>query len=233
MMKLQTMLRMCTALVAALLVSSVARAEEAKALAAAQASGSAVSAPAEEAAAAAPEAVDPGMLAVVRGFYMEGRVGGGYMLKNAELADLAAYPNAKEHDKTEALGAGALVHLAIGYDITDAFAIQLLGGTTQVSTTRSDYVRDVSFAFAGLGARGAIDLSDRLDLLLSGGVAYVSADNQVETAKTGIAVLGGVGVEYYVHVRHFSVGVELQVFAPLSPTRVFVSVAPQIKYTFF
>ncbi|MBI5512048.1 MAG: adventurous gliding motility protein CglE [Deltaproteobacteria bacterium] len=206
---------------------AVGAAEELKASPAAAAA--ATTAPPAVEAPAKPEEPPAAMLAVVRGLYVEGRVGGGYMVKNAPFKPDPAFPLA---GGSEGLGPGSLVHLAAGYDLTPFLAIEAVGGATLVSGTRTDKVRDLGVLFGGLGARGAIDVGDRLKVLVSAGVAYASAKNEVEKADKGVAAMGGVGVEYYVHVRHFSVGVELSVFAPVSPLRVFVGLAPQVKYTF-
>ena len=67
---------------------------------------------------------------------------------------------------------------------------------------------------------------------MSGAATFVQADNGVDDAESGAGVLVGTGLEYYVHVRHFSVGIDLTALAPLSPTRVFVALTPRLKYTF-
>lgn len=181
-----------------------------------------------------PRQADP-IASVVRGFYIEAKATGGYTLSDQKLeAPLVGpgtpYPQAA--GQSEKLGGTAGLQLNIGYDLTDNIALQAVVGEMFVSGRRSDIVRDLAVAYGGLQARVAIDLTDRLDLLLSGGVAYASQSNQVEKAEKGAAVLGGVGLEYYVHVRHFSVGLELSALAPLSPTRVFIGLSPTIKYTF-
>ena len=42
----------------------------------------------------------------------------------------------------------------------------------------------------------------------------------------------GLGFEYFVHVRHFSVGADVTAFATTVPHRVFVGLVPRMKYTF-
>jgi hypothetical protein len=172
--------------------------------------------------------------AIVRGLYVEARLGGGLMLKSASLADSVINEHRLSPGASEDLGSGAFVHLTLGYDLNDFFAVQASGGVTLVAGTRGqEPVRDLSMAFVGMGARLAFKLAERLHVLASMGVVYLSADNAIESPKTGVAVLAGSGIEYYVHVRHFSVGIDVSVLAPLSPLRLFVGVGPTIKYTFF
>ena len=170
--------------------------------------------------------------AIVRGLFVEARVGGGYMVQNGTIP--AGDPYAPQlAGETEGLGGGALVHLALGYDITELFSLQAVGGMTLASSRRRKlWVRDLALSFGGAAVRLAFDLGDRLDLLISGGGGYAMADNGVDAPQKGPVAFGGLGVEYYTHVRHFSLGLELAVLAPLSPKRLFVSLAPQLKYTF-
>jgi len=207
---------------------SVAQETKAEPIAAPAAATPAAAEPATE---AQPEAAGAKVVAVVRGLFVEGRVGGGYMVKNTELTvDRATYPSAP---KSEPLGPGSTVQMAVGYDLADFLALQLVGGAFMVSATSSlEPVRDLGMVFGGVGVRGGAGLSDRLHVNGSFAAAGVRADNQVEKAKTGVALLVGAGVEYYVHVRHFSIGLEVSAFVPVSPMRVFVGLAPQIKYTF-
>ncbi len=172
---------------------------------------------------------------VVRGFYIEAKATGGYTLADQNLEAPVVGPGTPYPTlagASERLGGVAGLQLNIGYDLTEHVALQAVVGNMFASGRRADYVRDLSIAYGGLQARLAFDLTDRLDLLASVGVAYASQDNQVEASEKGAAVLGGIGFEYYVHVRHFSVGLELSALAPLSPSRVFLGLSPMIKYTF-
>ncbi len=195
---------------------------------------------AQSEAAPAPAAVREPIKAVVRGFYVEARVGGGYMVKNAEVEPDATYPtlcggdalDPKAGPCSERLGAGALVSAAVGFDLTDFLSIEAVGGLALVSSRREDRVRDLGLLFGGGGARVAVDLSDRVDLVLAGGAGFVQADNSVDPIMSGAAAYANLGLEYYVHVRHFSVGIVVSGLAPLDPQRIFVAVAPQLKYTF-
>lgn len=180
---------------------------------------------AEPAAAAQPETVK----AVVRGLFVDARVGGGYMVVNRDVEPTDDYPLASG---SEGLGGGSTIQIGIGFDLNDMIALQALGGAVLASGSRDDLVRDLSILFAGGGARVSFALRQRLNMVASLGLGYGFADNAVEEPEAGVAVFGGLGVEYYVHVRHFSVGVELSGIAPISPMRVFVAITPSIKYTF-
>ncbi|MFC1612192.1 hypothetical protein ACFL6C_14605, partial [Myxococcota bacterium] len=89
-----------------------------------------------------------------------------------------------------------------------------------------------SMTFGGTAVRVSLDITNRLVVVASGGMAYVSASNSVEKSQNGVAALATGGVEYFVHVRHFSVGLEASVLAPFSPFRAFVGISPTVKYTF-
>ncbi|MEO0814371.1 MAG: adventurous gliding motility protein CglE [Myxococcota bacterium] len=167
---------------------------------------------------------------IVRGLYLEARVGGGYALASADIPADPVFPALQ--GQSEELGAGSQMGFHFGYDVTDALALELVTGATFISGRRDDRVRDVGLIYGGLGARFSFELERRLNLTLSGAATFVQADNGVEDPESGPGILAGAGLEYYVHVRHFSVGVDVTALAPLSPTRVFVGITPKLKYTF-
>jgi hypothetical protein len=135
--------------------------------------------------------------------------------------------------KDEGYGRGSMLQFELGYDINPTLAVELLGGQSLVSGTRSDRVRDLSVSYGGLGVRLAPSLKgERLRFVVMAGVGYASANDTVEKAEAGAAAFANVGIEYYVHVRHFSVGIDASVMAPLAPMRLFVAVGPQLKYSF-
>lgn len=170
--------------------------------------------------------------ALVRGLFVEARVGGGYMVITAPIGFHEDYPML-DSDSSEGLGGGSTIQIAAGYDLNEMISLQAVVGAVMASSRRrAEPVRDLSLLFGGAGARIAINMAKRVNLVTSIGVGYVNADNAVESAESGAAVFGGIGVEYYVHVRHFSVGIDLSVLAPFSPFRLFVALTPQIKYTF-
>jgi hypothetical protein len=208
--------------VVTLLASSVAAAQEK-----APAKSTPPSAPPE--ATAAPSAT--AMKAIVRGFYIETQVGGGYTVAQAKV-DQATSFNPQIAGKDEGLGPGSTVLMAMGYDIADSFALEIVGGATMISSVRSNYVRDMMLTFVGVGARLAFALSDRTNFLVTGAGIYAKADNGFPPSQISTGGLFGLGLEYYVHVRHFSIGLEVTTIAPVTPLRVFVALSPTLKYTF-
>ncbi len=216
--------------VSCLLVASQARAQtkEVEAKPAEQAKPAATQKPteAQAAAPAGPERLE----AVVRGLFVQMQVSGGYMVASQKLGPDPTFPGVE--GKSEQLGPGAAMHMALGFDATDMFAIELIGGTALVSGGRTDRVRDLGMSYGGAALRLAFDTGERLDFVVQAGGAMARADNGVEKPTTGPAVFGALGFEYYVHIRHFSVGLDVTVLAPLDPMRVFVGLGPQLKYTF-
>ena len=137
-----------------------------------------------------------------------------------------------QNGQSEGYGAGTTLALEIGFDLSRNIAIEAFGTAGFVSGTRTDRVRDLGLLVGGLALRLAIPVTDRFHAVLAGGGGYASADNFVEEPERGLAAMFNAGLEYYVHVRHFSFGLDLSVLAPVSPLRVFVALGPQLKYTF-
>jgi hypothetical protein len=202
----------CTALTVLMLVSPPAMAEESRGDVAKSA------------------AQDPDADEIVRGAFIDVRLGGGYTLGNATLSASETFPGVE--GQSEQLGMGSLMLMSLGYDITETISIKAVGGMALLGGGRIDRVRDLMLTFGGAGIGVAIPMTTRFRLRVEAGGVFVSADNAVEPAETGMGVLASFGTEYYVHVRHFSVGVDLMVLAPLAPTRVFAAITPYLKYAF-
>lgn len=185
-----------------------------------------------EAAPQASASAAPALVEVVRGAYVEMRSGIGYTVLGKKVGNEVAAEYPQVPGQSESLGVGAAVDLALGYEFTDGVALQLLGGVALANSRRQDYVRGIGITYGGLGLRLQIPLRDRLHMILAPGIAYARSDNAVERPTVGMMVVGSAGFEYYAHVRHFSLGADLSVLAPLTPLRIFVAVMPHIKYTF-
>lgn len=180
---------------------------------------------------AAADVTQPDALrSIVRGLYFEARVGGGAAVMSADVPEDPIFPQLT--GQSEELGTGAQIGLHLGYDVSDAVAIELVSGAAFISGRRSDRVRDVGLFFGGPGLRFGFEADRRLRVTTGGAAVFVRSDNAVDPVESGFGVLLGGGLEYFVHVRHFSVGVDLSVLAPFSPSRVFVGITPRLKYTF-
>ena len=92
--------------------------------------------------------------------------------------------------------------------------------------------RFVEVMFVGIEGRFTFEIADRLDVWAAPGIMWVWTDNLVEKQQSGFGILLGGGLEYYVLMRHFSVGLDLNLNAPVQPFRLFLSIGPTIKYTF-
>lgn len=169
------------------------------------------------------------LAAVVRGLFLETRVGGGYAVVDADVPADPAFPDL---EGSEGLGSSMLMGMSLGYDINEAFAVEVLAGASLVSGTRQDRVRDLALFYGGVGVRGAAALTERTRVTIGAGGGFVRADNAVEAVESGPALLGTFGLEYFAHVRHFSLGLDATVLAALSPSRVVVGLTPKLKYTF-
>ncbi len=191
-----------------------------------------------------------GIRAIVRGLYVESHAGGGYATGRPVTDDRF---NTGLRG-TEGDGASVMIGMNFGYDVSDTFSLQLMTSLSLVSSTRRKKIRDLSIGFAGAAARMAFPLSDRLHMTVLAGAGFASVSNAVDpvakpaeglspeeldtfyatssTASGGPAIIGGFGLEYFVHVRHFSVGVQLTTLVPVRPFRIAGHLAPFVKYTF-
>lgn len=217
------------ALFAALLVAAPAWAAPADASSTVPASATMPPEASPAPAAAAPAAP---LAAVVRGFFVGTRFGAGYMVKSATIPKEGAQIPVVAQGQPEKYGVGTMLQLEVGYDLTPEFALEVIGGTSLIGGTRTDYVRDLGLSFGGVAARLSPVIDDRLHLVIAAGAGFGRADNSIDPVESGAVVFLNAGLEYFVHVRHFSVGLDVSVLAPVSPLRVFVGVGPQVKYTF-
>lgn len=168
--------------------------------------------------------------AVVRGIYVDTVLGGGYTVKDAKLSNPPSYPQLNK--KSEGLGAAGLVGVALGYDLNSMFAVQAVTGLALLAGTRTDRVRDVGLVYFGGGPRLSLGLNERLFAAVSAALAFSRSDNSIEKPESGLAAIASFGLEYFVHIRHFSFGVHATALAPFKPARFVVFLTPNLKYTF-
>lgn len=186
--------------------------------------------PEEEAKASKSNAPPPPLEDIVHGFFMEMRTGLGYMVAGTKLPSDAYFPLLA--GQPEDLGLGTVVDLALGYEIVDLFALQLVGGMNMVNGTRSDRVRGLNLAYGGIGFRLNFPMAERWTVVASANLLYTRADTVVDKVQTGLGLDASVGFEYYVHVRHISLGADLTGVVPFAPARLFLAVVPHVRYTF-
>jgi hypothetical protein len=167
---------------------------------------------------------------VVHGGFIEMRAGGGYTVKSSSIPYDPTFPQLK--DASESFGAGTQIDFALGYEVTDDLALQLVGGMAMISGQRQDWVRGLSLGYGGAGVRLSMPLRDRLNLVIAPSFVYCYQSLAVDAATKGAGVMASVGFEYFVHVRHFSLGADINGLVALTPMRAFVGFVPHIRYTF-
>lgn len=108
---------------------------------------------------------------------------------------------------------------------------------------------DVQVSLVTAGIKGVYPMSDRLEIqgLFAGGVMLgnpspdqifaFNPDTQLAdptSVETGSSPIFGVGagIEYYTHLRHFSVGANAAVWVVPGPGGTMATIFPTIKYTF-
>ena len=186
--------------------------------------------PAEDEAKAKTNAPPPPLEAIVHGFYMEMRTGLGFMLAGAKLPADPYFPLLQ--GSPEELGVGTVVDLSVGYELVDMFALQLVGGMNMVNGRRTDRVRGLNLAYGGVGFRLNFPVAERFLVVAQANLLYTRADTIVDKVQTGLGLDASVGFEYYVHVRHISLGVDITGVVPFAPARVFLALVPHVRYTF-
>lgn len=148
--------------------------------------------------------------------------------------------------------AGSLIGIEVGVDLGRDFQIGLMGwgqsvgapadykGITDDSIdpkrARGDFQSmllggSMRWSFLRLADENAVDRT--FFYVRGGGGATVSRPVGI-LDEQGIFVMGGLGVEYFTRLRHFSVGAEfgwLGMFGDLGEAHA-VTVLPQLKYTF-
>jgi hypothetical protein len=190
------------------------------------------------AAAAAPaEGVE---LKVRRGFFTETDIGAFFTLGGDQ-----AYSNTQTY-----------VQLAVGYDISDSFALSAtfgigasaadcFGGRKTPGDTTTDCVAADNFTAAFFDLNGAylFRLAERFYLYPKLAIGYTTMDpapvcsssspaGECIGINSGVNLGGGVGIEYATSMDHFSIGLEAMYRFVIGPNISAVSIFPRVKYTF-
>lgn len=179
----------------------------------------------------------PKLNEVERGFFL-GAEGGSLFLFS---------PSASENS---GLSPGRIMGLSIGGDLGSYVALSLfvLGthSDTPAGFKSADKIPNSNIAMGGdfstliVGAMAkayVLQVSDdngvkRLLGYLRGGAgsAFISPKNFY--ASNDVVILGGAGVEYFTHLRHFSLGIDVDFIMGLSHLGAGVMIAPNLRYTF-
>ncbi len=169
---------------------------------------------------------------VERGFFTGFEVG--YLrLMKTPVADRTAFPYAGS-DGGVAQGLVTGVH--VGYDLSSRLAILLFAwqgnatagasyGAFNVSTVGGD----LRFALVGLRDTNEVQ---RLYLYLHARGGYVWARPTGLFGDTDVLAQGGVGLEYYTRLRHFSVGLVVDGLYFTKVKASGLAAVPTLRYTF-
>ena len=147
---------------------------------------------------------------------------------------------------------GALLGFEAGYDVTDALQLGLVAWGQSIGAeatykgiddTKVDPKRargdfhsllgggSARFSFLRLADDNAVERT-HLYVRAAAGVAISRPVGVLD--EDGFFVMGGPGVEYFTHLRHFSIGLEVNGLATVvdSGTAVGAAVLPHLKYSF-
>ncbi len=159
----------------------------------------------------------------------------GYIgIPSAKVSDTAKFPYAAQGGNGYA--GGFVVALDLGVDVTSRLAISALalGSNSQGNASYGAFDvigggGDVRFAFLALrDANG----TERTFAYVHGRVAYVKSYPQALFATSEVLAGGGLGLEYFTRLRHFSVGLAVDGLFFTKAQSFAFSVAPTLRYTF-
>ncbi len=131
---------------------------------------------------------------------------------------------------------GFAVTALAGYDVTDRIALSLFGSVSnsQASVSYGAFSLvaaggDVRVAL--LGTRDAYDVS-RLYVYLHARAGYLLSFPEGLFTNRDMWLAGGPGLEYFTHLRHFSIGLAVDAVYVVKAQTPGLSVAPTVRYTF-
>jgi hypothetical protein len=131
---------------------------------------------------------------------------------------------------------GFLVGATVGYDLTSRLALSAfaLGGNSRASVS---YGAFSVYAFGGdlrvslLGSRDANQV-ERLLFYLHGRGGLLLTRPEGLFGTNDVYLAGGPGVEYFTHLRHFSVGLAGDVAYVAKAKAAGLVITPTVRYTF-
>jgi hypothetical protein len=131
---------------------------------------------------------------------------------------------------------GFVVGGTVGYDVADWFALSayVLGSGSQASVSYgafSLFSGGADARFALLRTRDAYQVQ-RFSLYLHARAGYMMSYPEGLFANSGLYLAGGPGLEYYTHLRHFSVGLAVDIAYAQPAKSAGLAVTPTLRYTF-
>jgi hypothetical protein len=186
---------------------------------------------------AAPGAVEdpraPKFADVERGFFIGLEAGWPVVLFETPTKDPVKFPQAEGGGGT---ATGLAAGLQLGYDVTSRFALSLFVDGYFMEANASYGAFDVMAA--GLDARWAFWASrdrngwERLFLYVHGRGGYVLSHPSGLFGDTDLLVGGGLGVEYFAQLRHFSWWAQVDGIYVLSAASPGAALLTGVRYTF-
>ncbi|RMG10350.1 MAG: hypothetical protein D6729_19635 [Deltaproteobacteria bacterium] len=195
----------------------------------------AASAQARAAESAAEKAPRRGFAEVERGLYVAGTFGGTVLLR-APTWTAGGGP----------VVPGLTMGVAVGYDVSELLQLELYGSGAQLDAPpdyqglgaptdpRGDFTAvqvggRLRVAYAHFGDAQGIDRL-YLNAYVGGGLLASEPSSYLE--RMGPAVSGGLGLRYHTRMRHFSVGIDLDLFYGLSSGALGLAPYGFLAYTF-
>ncbi len=170
---------------------------------------------------------------VERGLFVGFEIGYQSVLKTP-VADPARFPYAPPGGGGQA--GGMLVSLVVGYDLSSRLALSLFALATDLKADPSygafDVVgggADIRFAVIGWGDSNGVE---RVYGYVHARGGYTRTNPNGLFGTNSVLAQGGVGVEYYTRLRHFSVGLALDGLYYSAPAAAGFAVTPTLRYTF-
>jgi len=170
---------------------------------------------------------------VERGFFVGFEIGYHGILKTP-VADPARFPYAPGGGGGRA--GGLLVGLSVGYDLTSRLALSLFALASDLKADPSYGAFNVvgggaDVRFAVLASSDSNEVERLYGYVHARGGYTRTYPNGLFGTNTLLAQ-GGVGIEYYTRLRHFSVGVALDGLYYPEPKAAGFAVTPTLRYTF-
>lgn len=169
---------------------------------------------------------------VERGFFVGFELGYLHLL-DTPTADTASFPRA---GTSGGAAGGLLVGVNAGIDLGSRIAVSLYGagGNQRASVDYGAF----SLYSAGLDLRVSVigrrdrNAFERFFVYVHGRGGYARTWPQGLFGEDDVVVAGGLGLEYFTHLRHFSVGVATDYVYATKASAGGVAVYPTLRYTF-